>query len=110
MNSGCAVVASHIIGSVPFLIKDGENGMIYTDGNIDDLYIKVKGLLDNPQKRKQIGIQAYKTLTEQWNAENAVQRFLQLVENISNDGKGDLFDTGVCSKAQILKENWYKKF
>jgi len=29
MNSGCAVVASHAIGSVPFLMKDGENGLIY---------------------------------------------------------------------------------
>lgn len=29
MNSGCAVVASHAIGSVPFLIKNGENGFIY---------------------------------------------------------------------------------
>lgn len=27
MNSGCAVVASHAIGSVPFLINDGENGL-----------------------------------------------------------------------------------
>ena len=25
MNSACAVVASHAIGSVPFLLKDGEN-------------------------------------------------------------------------------------
>lgn len=109
MNSGCTVVASHIIGSVPFLLKDGENGMIYKDGNIDDLYTKVKNLLDNPQKRKQMGINAYKTLAEQWNAENAMQRFLQLTENIANDGSGDLFDSGVCSRVQILKENWYEK-
>ena len=33
MNSGCAVVASHAIGSVPFLIKDGVNGLIYENGN-----------------------------------------------------------------------------
>jgi glycosyltransferase involved in cell wall biosynthesis len=30
MNSACAVVASHAIGSVPFLLKDGENGFIQT--------------------------------------------------------------------------------
>lgn len=32
MNSGCAVVASHAIGSVPFLIRDGVNGLIYKTG------------------------------------------------------------------------------
>lgn len=29
MNSACAVVASHAIGSAPFLINNGENGYIY---------------------------------------------------------------------------------
>jgi glycosyltransferase involved in cell wall biosynthesis len=32
MNSGCAVVASHAIGSTPFLISDGQNGLIYQSG------------------------------------------------------------------------------
>ena len=42
MNSGCAVVASHAIGSVPFLLKNGENGLIYKDGDEEDLYNKGK--------------------------------------------------------------------
>ena len=33
----------------------------------------------------------------------------QVAENIANDGNGDLFDSGVCSRAQILKENWCEK-
>lgn len=109
MNSACAVVASHAIGSVPFLIKDGENGLIYKDGNIDDLYKKVKFLLDNPAKREQMGLSAYRTLTEQWNAENAAKRFVELVQSvIAGNNKPDVFADGVCSKAPILKENWYK--
>lgn len=109
MNSACAVVASSAIGSVPFLIKDGENGLIYKDGDVDSLYGKVKFLLDNSSEREKIGISAYNTLTEQWNAENAAKRFVALAEAvISGDKTPDNFADGVCSRAPILKENWYK--
>lgn len=82
MNSACAVVASHAIGSVPFLINDGENGFIYKNGDEDDLFNKVKFLLDNTEKRKQMSLEAYKTITETWNAKNAVQNFLELAEKM----------------------------
>ncbi len=109
MNSACAVVASHAIGSVPFLIKDGENGLIYKDGDVDSLYSKVKFLLDNSSERKRIGISAYNTLTKQWNAENAAKRFIDLAGAvILEDNAPDIFADGVCSRAPILKENWYK--
>lgn len=109
MNSGCAVVASHAIGSVPFLVKDGENGFIYKDSDIDDLYNKVKLLLDDPEKRKKMGANAYDTLITQWNAENAAKRFVELAGAIINGNKKpDIFADGVCSKAPLLKDNWYK--
>ena len=108
MNSGCAVVASHIIGSVPFLIKDGENGLIYRDGDIEDLYGNVKFLLDNPKKRAEIGKKAYETLCNEWNAENAADKFIKLSREILKGNKRPcLFEDGVCSKAEILKDGWY---
>ena len=101
MNSGCAVVASHAIGSVPFLVKDGENGLIYQDGNIDDLYKKVKWLLDHSAERARMGEAAYRTMTEEWNAENAAKRFLALAEAIlEGNTHPTLFAEGVCSKAE----------
>lgn len=109
MNSACAVVASHAIGSVPFLVKDGENGFIYKDSDTDDLYNKVKFLLDNPEKRKVMGAKAYETLITQWNAENAAKRFIELANVIiSGNKRPDIFADGVCSKAHLLKDNWYK--
>ena len=45
MNSACAVIASHAIGSVPFLINNKKNGLIYQNGQMEDLYRKVKVLL-----------------------------------------------------------------
>lgn len=110
MSSGCAVVASHIIGSVPFLINNNENGLIYLDGDIEDLYGKVKFLLDNPKKRAEMGKKAYDTLCNEWNAENAADKFIKLSREILKGNKNpDLFEDGVCSKAPILKDGWYKK-
>ena len=108
MNSGCAVVASHIVGSVPYLIKNGENGMIYENGNVDDIYFKVKSLLENPEKAAQIGINAYKTITEEWNADNTAKHFIKLSSAMLSGKKNlDLFENGPCSRAQIIKDNWY---
>ena len=101
MNSACAVVASHAIGSVPFLVKDRENGLIYQDGNIDDLYKKVKWLLEHSAERAKMGEAAYRTMTEEWNAENAAKRFLVLAEAIlEGNTHPTLFTEGVCSKAE----------
>ena len=108
MNSGCAVVASHAIGSVPFLIKNGENGLIYENGNQEDLEKKVQGLLEDVPLRRKIGENACKTIINTWNAENAVNRFMKLADTLSRKGKAeDLFFDGPCSKAGILKNDWF---
>lgn len=108
MNSGCAVVASNEIGSVPYLINDGTNGLIYQDGNFEDLYQKVKFLLFNKYKRESIGREAYKTIIEKWNAEIASNRLMTLIDDIQNNGECNRFNEGPCSKAEIIKDGWYK--
>ena len=110
MNSGCAAVADHEIGSVPFLVRDGENGYIYPDGNINSLYAKVKYLLDNKEERDKLGINAYKTICNEWNAEVAAERFIALSEALLNGNKKpNLYENGVCSKAEILCDGWYRE-
>lgn len=107
MNSACALVASHAIGSVPFLINDGENGFIYKNGNEDDLFNKVKFLLDNAAKRKHMSFEAYKTIIKIWSAENAVDRFLEIVKKLeSSNFFVNLCKNEPCTKAEILKNNW----
>lgn len=106
MNSACAVVASHAIGSVPFLINDGENGFIYKNGDEDDLFNKVKLLLDNPEDCKQISLKAYKTMTEIWNAENAVKKLLNLVESLKKN-EGFTVRNEPCEK--IIYDADYKR-
>lgn len=107
MNSGCAVVASHAAGSVPFLLRQGENGLIYRSGDIDGLYGHVKTLLGRPERQRELGAKAYETITHLWNADCAAERLLTLAEELQKGGDGDIYSEGPCSRAPILWNNWF---
>ena len=110
MNSGCAVVASDAAGATPYLVNDGVNGSVYHSGNIQELYEKVRRLLENTTMQYSFGKAAYLTITELWNAEVAAKRFLQLSQALLNgtDASG-LFANGPCSLAKPLREDWYQR-
>lgn len=98
MSNGCAIVASDAIGSVPFLVKDGENGCVFESGNLDSLCKKVEWLLDNPAQRQQMAVKAYYTMRDVWSPKNAAVNFIKLVEDLQN-GKESSIIEGPCSKA-----------
>ena len=107
MNSGCAVVASHAIGAVPYLIKQGENGVVYRSGDDEGLYKSVKRLLASPDEQRRLGTAAYTTIVTDWNAENAAERLISLSEHImSGDENPNLYASGPCSKADIMRDDW----
>lgn len=112
MNSGCSVIASSEIGSVPFLVDDHVNGLIYRDGDIDDFLLKVKYLMDEVDICKCLGTEAYKTIFEHWNAQTATNRFINIAELLLEESNASLNDilypNGPCSKAEIIKDGWYK--
>ena len=100
MRSGCAVVAAHSIGSVPFLINNGKNGFIYRDNDIDIMYGYVKLLMDNPDLRKKLGEQAYFTMRDIWNPKIAAKRIIAASEKLlNNEDISAMYDDGPCSKA-----------
>lgn len=110
MNSGCAVVAGDAAGATPFLVQDGANGSVYHSGDVQELYEKVRRLLDDPSTQRAFGSAAYRTITGLWNAETAAERFLQLSQALL-DGRDatKLFADGPCSPASLLREDWYRK-
>lgn len=108
MNSGCAVVASHSIGSVPYLIKHGENGLIYQNGDSDDLCKNVLKLAKDVKLRETLGSNAYLTIKNIWNSEIAANRFLKFSESLMS-GEVLQYTEGPCSKAPIIKNNWFRK-
>lgn len=100
MNSGCAVIASTAIGSVPHLIEDQNNGMVYKSGDVQQLTEKVKYLLEHPEKQKDLGLAAYKTIVDTWNAQMAAERVMELADYILDGRQGAVpFTSGPCSIA-----------
>lgn len=97
MNSACAVVANNEIGSVPYLIRNGQNGIIYHRKKKNDLYEKVKFLLSETKKKRRIQISAYQTMIGKWNAEIAALRLLHLIDCIQKGVEVEYSD-GPCSK------------
>lgn len=86
MNSGCAVVGSAQAGAVPFLIKDGVNGMIYRNGDYGEYAAKVKELIKDTGRMRQMGRFAYETIRDVWNAENAANRCIRFYEELEAGG------------------------
>ena len=107
MSCGCAVLASSAAGSVPFLIKDGENGLIYKYGSQSDFNKKLRILAEDKEKRELLGKNAIDTIKNVYSADVAAKR---LVEFIESDGKAPCgISEGPMSEAEIIKNNWYRK-
>lgn len=108
MNSGCAVVASHAIGAVPFLVKPEENALVYRAGDTAMLCQKIRYLLEHPQEQKRLGAEAYRTIRDIWNGETAAERLITLIQRLPAGEKApQLFEDGPCSRAVIVTEDWF---
>lgn len=106
MNSACAVVASHAIGCVPFLLRHGENGLVYRFGDAEGLYSNVRWLLEDRERCAPLGVQAYKTITSAWAPSVAASRFLAIARGLM--AKGEVFfGDGPCSLAPALRDDWF---
>lgn len=111
MNSGCAVLANHAIGAVPFMMTDGVNGRIYKNGKLDKMYSILHSMIDNPELCKNYGKEAYKNVSESWTPQEAAKRLVSLSEALLNgkDAKS-LYCSGPCSVAvPIAQSKQYKQ-
>ena len=103
MNSGCAVVAAEKIGSAPYLVRHGENGLIFRDKDSGDLTEKVSMLLDEPERVRALGMNAYNSMLNVWSAEVAAKRFVELARVLRESEEAvSLWDDGPGSVAPVL--------
>ena len=98
MSNGCVLVGSDAIGSIPYLVRDGENGSIFRSMDIESLFEKVKFLLDNPQERKRMSRNAYSDMRNIWSPAAAARNLLTLISDIQT-GKECSIQEGPGSKA-----------
>lgn len=99
MNSGCVCISSYSAGSTPFLADNGKNGYIYKNDDIDELIRKTESIINDCEKKKMIGKEAYKTIKEKWNPEVAANRFYEYICQILNKKNTTEYEDDVLSIA-----------
>ena len=120
MNSGCVLIADHMTGAAPYLIKQSYNGYLYESGNQSMLNEIVAKTVELGEKRRIIGQRAYETITGVWNAENAAKRLMERIELLRKrealpgaDRRADKpelgkseeqFGMGPCARATVIRE------
>jgi glycosyltransferase involved in cell wall biosynthesis len=97
MSTGCVPVASDAIGSVPYLVRNNENGMIFNSEDIESLYKKVEFLLRHPDERRKMANRAYYTMRDVWSPANAANNLIRLIEDLQREGETSIVE-GPCSK------------
>lgn len=98
MSNGCVLVASDKIGAVPYLIKDGENGMIFKSKNVESLYEKVTSLLDNPNLISELSDKGVETINNLWSPKNAAISLYALISGLMTNVL-PIITEGPCSRA-----------
>ena len=73
MACGCCLVASRV-GGTPELVADGERGLLFESGNVDDLASKLGSLMHNPERRKELARNAAHFAKTKLSLAVAVQR------------------------------------
>ncbi|MBQ3104249.1 MAG: glycosyltransferase family 4 protein [Lachnospiraceae bacterium] len=101
MNSGCVVVAGDEAGAIPFLITQGENGLVYHGDDPSDMLRRVTYLLEHPEEGRRMGLRAYRTIVEEWNAEMAAKRLLAFAEGLQT-GELPVYERGPLSAAPVI--------
>ena len=121
MNAGCAVIANVEVGCAPYLIRNGSNGLTY-QASYEDMLDKVMLLVNYPGKIADLGINAYRTIADEWNGEVAAKRVIEAYEKIiSACDRDDLADknrlvrvkdfgfaSGPLSVAPVIKPGFFK--
>jgi glycosyltransferase involved in cell wall biosynthesis len=98
MSSACVPIACREIGSAPYLVQHGENGLIYDKRGKNSLYANVTRLLDDAALRERLQKNAYETMQKVWNADTAADRLLHLTDCIRK-GVETGYTSGPCSRA-----------
>ena len=110
MANGCVLVTSDAIGSSPYLVKNGQTGLLFSSPKttsciqkpdkvaIDSLCEKVAYLLKHPQERYYVRQCSLSLMQNIWNPHEAAKRLMVLIDQLQT-GKDTIFKEGPCSRA-----------
>jgi hypothetical protein len=76
MSEGCAVVASEEAGGAKTMLRHGENGLLFTPGDYQQLGNLLAQLGANEPLRRRLAEEGQRTIVECWSPAVAAERFL----------------------------------
>ena len=81
---------------------------LFTSGNQKQLEQQVCRLMDDAEYRMKLGLNAYHTIADLWNADVAAERLIDLCENIIFAKKTKSpYENGICSEAKVMENDWF---
>lgn len=86
MGQGCCVIASEEMGSVPYLINDKSNGLVFHGGDADELAQCMRRVLMDEDYARRLGREAQQTVYGAWSAREAANRLFALSQMIIDEG------------------------
>ena len=103
MNAGCCVLAGSGAGSVPYLIEQGRNGLIFRNEDAEDFVARGLWAAKHPERIKVMGEAARQTILTVWNAETAAARLHEFMECILEGRHYVPAPDGPLSPAPVMK-------
>ena len=70
-------------GAANAFIFDNKTGMLFKNGNKEDLITKIIELLDNPELRKNLGAQAHKLFKREFSREHTVTKIISMYDALA---------------------------
>ena len=85
MASGCAAIASNVGGN-PELVSDGETGLLFDAGNVDELATRLQRLLEDAALRGSLAEAGARSIRERFSTAGMVERMAEIYEGFLGDG------------------------
>lgn len=103
MANGCPIIIGNKIGSAPFLIQNGKNGLVYDTTNIDELKQQVLKCYNNARYRDKLAINAFNTISKTWSPMACTASFLKFCSSKTKEKP----ENGPTSAAKKTAYTWY---
>jgi glycosyltransferase involved in cell wall biosynthesis len=80
--AACKPVIATRVGAIPSVIKDGENGLLVDPRNSEGLRSAIASLLDDPERRRRLGVQAHTWVSRNHTSEAMALKYREMYEEV----------------------------